>query len=144
MVESDDEDEYGYSTGDRGRHSLLMKLGNKEQQQQQLKDKRMLPVSEEEAEVLRKLGYSIVSDDENKVLGANMIPPWQAGDTTQQEDDEALPTPSSMKIKFLTKFDIVELDANGRVIDRGDENFSPSLNWDGRKAGFEFKLGIED
>ena len=129
-----DEDDYGY-TGDRGRHSLVMKQGK---DQKQLKDKRMLPLSEQEAEVLRKLGYSIVSDDESKVIGANMIPPWQSSSDTQNQADEA---PPRMRIKFRTNFDMAQLDVMGRVIDQGDENFTPSRSWIGRKAGFEFKLG---
>jgi hypothetical protein len=48
---------------------------------------------------------------------------------------------NTIKIKFREKFDIVELDSNGHVIDMGDDDFSPSKNWVGRKAGFEFKLG---
>lgn len=46
-----------------------------------------------------------------------------------------------MNIKFRTKFDLVELDAAGYVIDRGDDDFTPSKTWTGRKGGFEFKLG---
>jgi len=133
-----DEDDYDAYTTDRGRHSLLMKHANNPAER--LRDKRMLPLDEEEAEVLKKLGYSIVSDDESKVLGANLIPPWRSDrDTAEAGEDEG--PPPKMKIKFLTKFDIVQLDARGRVIDRGDENFTPSKTWTGRKAGFEFKLG---
>ena len=43
-------------------------------------------------------------------------------------------------IQFRTKFDIVELDAAGHVIDTGDNDFAPSKTWAGRKTGFEFKL----
>jgi hypothetical protein len=42
---------------------------------------------------------------------------------------------------FPREADIVELDAaNGYVIDKGDDDFCPSKQWTGRKAGFEFKL----
>jgi len=47
----------------------------------------------------------------------------------------------SLKIEFRTQFDIVDLDADGHVIDKGDEDFTRSRSWTGRKAGFEFKLG---
>lgn len=103
------------------------------------KDKRSLPLSEQETEILKNLGYSIVSDDECKILGANMVPPWRSNIVSQ----EALPKPRniSAKLHFRKNFDVVELDANGHVIDKGDEDFSPSKEWAGRKAGFEFKMG---
>jgi hypothetical protein len=44
-----------------------------------------------------------------------------------------------IKIKFRTKFDIVELDANGHAVDKGDDDFAPSKKWIGRKAGFEIQ-----
>ena len=44
-------------------------------------------------------------------------------------------------MNFTTQFDVVELDASGKVVDKGDEDFSPSLEWTGRRPGFEFKLG---
>ena len=44
-------------------------------------------------------------------------------------------------IKFAKQFDIVELDAHGHVVDKGDNDFNPSKTWAGRRAGFEFKLG---
>jgi hypothetical protein len=36
---------------------------------------------------------------------------------------------------------MVQLDVYGHVIDMGDDDFTPSKSWIGRKAGFEFKLG---
>jgi hypothetical protein len=102
----------------------------------QRKDMRSLPLAEEEADILRKAGYTIVSDadEETKVIGGNMA-------TITPQEQQELPIPAKMKIKFLTKFDIVELDPSGHVIDKGNEDFSPSETWIGRKAGFEFKLG---
>jgi len=80
---------------------------------------------------LQKAGYTVVTDDElitfppppppNKKLRTSSLPVYQ--------------------ISFSTQFDIVELDDNGNVIDKGDENFMPSERWIGRKGGFEFKLG---
>jgi hypothetical protein len=103
------------------------------------KNKRCLPPSDEDAELLRKLGYAIVSDDESKIIGTDLHPPLRV----DLDGQKALPDVpmNTIKIKFREKFDIVELDSNGHVIDMGDDDFSPSKNWVGRKAGFEFKLG---
>lgn len=97
------------------------------------RNKRFLPISDERAEMLRQLGYPIVSDEEREVLEPAM-PPWR---TTPAEDKP----PAKAEIVFREKFDIVELDAKGHVIDKGDEDFQPSKSWTGRMAGFEFKLG---
>jgi hypothetical protein len=132
-----DENAVGY-TKDEARQVILHKT-NKEDK---YKDKRSLPVSDEVAEALRKLGYNIVSDDEAVTLGTNMIPPWQHR-LPLDGDNPSLPKdffPSSMRIRFREKFDMVELDAFGHVIDKGDDDFKPSKSWIGRKAGFEFKL----
>jgi hypothetical protein len=120
-----DDDEYGY-TMDRGRHSLMVT--------QLHKDKRSLPLSEGSAEILKKLGYAAVSDDEAKVLGANMIPPWRDSNAPPER------VPSRVKFNFLEKVHMMELDAMGYVIDTGDDDFTPSKTWTGRRAGFEFKL----
>jgi hypothetical protein len=113
------------------------------------RDKRSLPVSDEVVERLRKYGYNIVSDDEAVILGANLLPPWRRRPsaavtaTTDKSSPEAVPTNSNRRIKivFREKFDLVELDAFGHVIDKGDDDFTPSKSWVGRKAGFEFKVG---
>jgi hypothetical protein len=130
------EEEAGY-TGDGARLSYFGQA-----QQHQLTDKRCLPASVEEAEVLRKLGYSIVTDDESKILGAGMLPPWHSSVEELQEAKRQREEQKQMRmrIKFRTKFDIVELDTNGYVIDQGDDDFMPSNSWKGRRAGFEFKL----
>lgn len=47
----------------------------------------------------------------------------------------------NVSIVFKTKFVVIELDADGFVVDKGDDDFSPSVNWQGRRPGFEFKLG---
>ena len=146
-VPSDDEEGMGY--GDV--KTLLMKP--KVQQApgdaiKQHKDIRSLPLSEEEVELLRNAGYNIVSDaeQETKIIGGNMRTPFRQTTTTPAggagDQNQAQTTqPNKMKIKFLTKFDIVELDASGHVIDKGDEDFTPCDKWTGRRAGFEFKLG---
>ena len=59
----------------------------------------------------------------------------------QTKSADERPPLQRVTINFRKKFDIVELDANGFVIDKGDEDFTPSRTWTGRKAGFEFKLG---
>merc|ERR1711862_621364 len=50
--------------------------------------------------------------------------------------------PNITKISFINPtFDIIELDDDGNVIDKGDDDFLPCKRWNGRKGGFEFKLG---
>ena len=102
------------------------------------KPERKLTREEREAEILRRSGLVIVSDDEATVLGGNMILPWRHGykqamaagvkkeePTDDQGGDDKgskKPKPSvrvRTTIKFKTKFDVVELDASGRVIDKG-------------------------
>lgn len=126
--------------------------------------RKKLTREEREAEILRRSGLIIVSDDEATVLGGNKILPWRRGykrpvagikkeepsdDTAEggkAEDKKPQKEPETSvrvrsAIKFKTKFDVVELDASGRVIDKGDDDFMPSLKWISRKGGFEFKLG---
>ena len=107
------------------------------------KDKRSLPVNDEVIEELRTLGYNVVSDEEATMLGANMIPPWrsEANDSESHQQQRRRPPIRSLRIKFAEKFDIVELDAIGHVIDKGDDDFFPSKTWIGRKPAMEFKLG---
>lgn len=106
------------------------------------KQERKLTRKEREAEILRKSGLVIVSDDEATVLGGNMILPWRHGykramtsvkkeePSDDKEEDSKADVKKSSKdlkssarvrtaIKFKTKFDVVELDASGRVIDKG-------------------------
>lgn len=47
-----------------------------------------------------------------------------------------------MKINFKSKFKVIKLTPEGRVVDIGDEDFRPSERWKGRVGGFEFKRGI--
>jgi poly(A) polymerase len=128
------DEEVGY-TGDGARQMVYKKV----KKNNKFKNKRCLPPSDEDAELLRKLGYAIVSDDESKIIGTDLHPPLRV----DLDGQKALPDVpmNTIKIKFREKFDIVELDSNGHVIDMGDDDFSPSKNWVGRKAGFEFKLG---
>jgi poly(A) polymerase len=118
-VPSDDED-MGY-TGDGARQSFFVLP--KAQNVRKHTDIRTLPLAEDEAEILRKAGYTVVSDadEETKVIGGNMPTPFRQ---TKKPDEE--PTLKKLKIKFRTKFDIVELDANGHLIDQGDDDFTPS------------------
>eukprot|EP00934_Nitzschia_sp_Nitz4_P008711 Nitzschia sp. Nitz4//scaffold3_size479765//468537//471038//NITZ4_000195-RA/size479765-processed-gene-1.558-mRNA-1//-1//CDS//3329551043//8701//frame0 len=130
-VPVDDED-FGY-TGEGARQAFLARP----KRQGGYKDPRSLPLAEEEAELLRKAGYNIVSDAEQEttLIGGNQPTPFR--EIANAEPPEI----GKFEIKFRTKFDIVELDANGHVIDKGDDDFMPSKGWIGRKAGFEFKLG---
>ncbi|KAL7470771.1 hypothetical protein ACHAXS_011045 [Conticribra weissflogii] len=116
---------------------------------------RKLSREELEAEMLRRAGLVIVSEDEATVIGGNRVLPWRKGHKkVKSEVKEEDASPSDMEeskppvvggtkvvIKFKTNFDVVELDANGHVIDKGDDDFMPSHKWIGRKGGFEFKLG---
>lgn len=130
-----DENAVGYK--DEARLTLQVVVQKKTKDENKWHDKRSLPVSDEVVEALHQLGYNIVSDEEATMLGANMIPPWK-----NKTEDEERPI-RSMKIKFSENFDMVELDANGHVIDRGDKDFIPSKKWIGRKPAMEFKLGGE-
>ena len=142
-----DDEDLGY-TGDGARHSFIVKSNQQSSNVEAAfvcKDIRALPMGEEEAEILRKVGYTIVSDAEadTKIVGGNMPTPFRSNEIDEDVDGEQLERREKPKvrIKFRTKFDIVELDAAGHVIDKGDDDFAPSKNWMGRKAGFEFKLG---
>ena len=130
-VDRDDEsveDEYGYMT-DRNQPTLVATRPNS--------DKRSLPPTEDELEILQKLGYSVVTDDESKLIGGNMEGPWHSATSNVDLASRI----ERVTIKFLQPFDVVELDPLGHVIDKGDEDFMPTKNWGGRKPGFEFKLG---
>mmetsp|Transcript_30566 Transcript_30566/g.64673 ORF Transcript_30566/g.64673 Transcript_30566/m.64673 type:complete len:841 (+) Transcript_30566:31-2553(+) len=144
-------------------------LGDGEEQADQgdtlenVKQERKLTRAEREEEILRRSGLVIVSDDEATLLGGNRILPWRHGykqaiagvkkeepsDEKEGDDKADIKAPKQVKslirvrtaIKFKTKFDVVELDASGRVIDKGDDDYMPSIKWIGRKGGFEFKLG---
>lgn len=137
-VPMDDEELMGY-TGDGARQNFLARPSLLQNQSaRKHKDIRTLPLAEEEADLLKKAGYTIVSDadEETKILGGNMPTPYRQTKTADER-----PPLQRVTINFRKKFDIVELDANGFVIDKGDEDFTPSRTWTGRKAGFEFKLG---
>lgn len=130
-VPADDED-LGY-TLENARQAFMAQP----KKQSRYRDIRALPLAEEEAELLRKAGYTIVSDSEteSRVIGGNQPTPFRELPHAEP------PKIGHVSIVFRSKFDIVELDANGHVIDKGDEDFKPSKTWTGRMAGFEFKLG---
>ena len=131
------EEEY---TGDY--RDSVMPLAKKEAKK--AKNKYFLPIPDEDAELLKKMGINIVSDDETQMIGSGMLPPWRhpsTNDEKKKAKGKGLVLTKKSRIIFKEKFDIVELDHNGHVIDTGDEDFSPSKKWIGRKAGFEFKLG---
>jgi poly(A) polymerase len=134
---SDDED-LGYTGGADARLTVLMKPKIQESSIiSTQKDIRALPLAEDEAEILRKAGYTVVSDadEDTKIIGGNMPAPFRSRPEGQKE------SMGKVKIVFRTKFDVVQLDANGHIIDKGDDDYAPSKRWAGRKAGFEFKLG---
>lgn len=45
------------------------------------------------------------------------------------------------KFTLKTEFPVDEFDINGRVIDKGDDDYKPSHKFKGGMVGFEFKLG---
>lgn len=122
--EVDEEEEIGIA-GDLARQMVPIKT----QEKAASLSIRSLPVPKEDAEILRKIGCPVVSDDDVKLVGVK-----------EPVKKDVKPFVSA-KITFRRKMDIVELDANGRIVDKGDEDFTPSSGWTGRKAGFEFKLG---
>ncbi len=113
----------------------------------------VMSIAEREAEILRRSGYSVVSEDETMVAGDDLVLPWRKhaasavssqSISTKKEDTDGgskKQKSTSMKIEFRTKFDVVDLDEDGFIIDKGDDNFTPSISWTGRRPGFEFKLG---
>lgn len=119
--------------------------------------RRKLNREEIEAEQLKRVGLVIVSDDEAMVIGGNRVLRWRRGSVkvkreVKKEDPGTSKAATKsvgakrrnlnpVEIKFKTKFDVVELDASGHVIDKGDDDFKPSMKWTGRVGGFEFKLG---
>ena len=150
----DEEDNLDFTgDGEEGRRSFLVsksksRLQPTNEDEKLYRDIRALPMKEEAAEVLRKAGYTVVSDAETEatIVGGNMPTPFRSkidDDEKSGGDETAKKNKKKPKasILFRTKFDIVELDAAGFVIDKGDADFAPSKTWRGRKAGFEFKLG---
>lgn len=149
VASADDEDMDFTGDGEEGRRSFVVnkskaRLPAAEAGTKVYKDIRALPMKEEEAELLRKAGYTVVSDAETEatIVGGNMPTPFRS----KVEDENGEEAASNKKkpkgsIQFRTKFDMVELDANGLIIDKGDNDFAPSKSWKGRMAGFEFKLG---
>jgi len=96
-----------------------------------------MSISEREAEILRRTGYNVVSDDEKISIGGNVVHPWRKTKDLPGEVRRS----KKVSIRFRTEFDVVELDSNGYVVDKGDDDFAPSIRWKGRRPGFEFKLG---
>ncbi len=147
---AEDEDMDFTGDGEEGRRSFVVNkskplLPPTEGGTKVYKDIRALPMKEEEAELLRKAGYTVVSDAETEatIVGGNMPTPFRSKVEKDENGEEAASNKKKPKgsILFRTKFDMVELDANGLIIDKGDNDFAPSKAWKGRMAGFEFKLG---
>ena len=152
ITAGDDEDLDFTGDGEEGRRSFVVnnaKLRSRqtEEEAKLYKDIRALPIKEEEAELLRKAGYTVVSDAEVEatIVGGNMPTPFRSKVVKDENGEEISANTHAKKLKgsiqFRTKFDMVELDANGLIVDKGDNDFTPSKSWKGRMAGFEFKLG---
>jgi hypothetical protein len=129
MPLSDDEEDTMAYLGEGARQAYVH---NRHNTSTKHTDKRSLPLEKDEEEILRKIGCPVVSDDEAKILGGGVVHPWRNPVDLNVQ---------SATIKFRRKFDVVELDANGHIIDMGDDDFEPSSSWRGRVAGFEFKRG---
>ena len=125
---SDDEDGAGYGPHDS---RIFSKSGD---------NSLVMDIAAKEAEILRKSGYTIISDDEKFSIGGNRVLPWRREIVTSEGNNKNEMV-QKVPITFRTKFDVVELDSNGYVVDKGDDDFQPSLKWTGRLPGFEFKLG---
>ena len=152
VASGDDEDLDFTGDGEEGRRSFVVNKAKlrarpTEEEVKLYKDIRALPIKEEEAELLRKAGYTVVSDAEADatIVGGNMPTPFRSKVEKDENGEEIGASTQTKKLKgsiqFRTKFDLVELDANGLIIDKGDNDFTPSKSWKGRMAGFEFKLG---
>lgn len=148
-ADADDDVDEGYGP-DGARFGAMISAGNAS---------RVMSIAERENEILRRSGYHVVSEDE--LVGGDVVVPWRRRrsaaantgtptTTLTKKDNEGsnnktTSSQSSGKIKFAvefkTKFDVVELDDDGFVIDKGDEDFTPTSSWQGRRPGFEFKLG---
>jgi poly(A) polymerase len=135
---SNEENAVGYAKDEV--RQIILPSRTKQEKTTKWIDKRSLPVPDDVLETLQKLGYNIVDDDHAQILGNNLLPPWKHPNYEYAGSTHGF-SPTKVTIRFLEKFDIVELDALGHVIDKGDDDFTPSKTWLGRKAGFEFKLG---
>jgi Poly(A) polymerase central domain/Poly(A) polymerase predicted RNA binding domain len=136
------DNDLGYYDVESARQNIVMKSADNTKIPTQ--DIRALPMQEEEAELLRKAGYTVVSDaeKETKIIGGNQPTPFRSRVNDSAEVSEEGQANATFEIKFKTKWEgLVELDIAGHVIDKGDEDFKPSKAWTGRMAGFEFKLG---
>lgn len=139
LIEEDEEpDEVGYESDENAvgyaKDEVRQVLVKKSKEDETWRDKRSLPVSDNLIKALCDHGYNIVSDEEAIQLGSNMVSSWQ----NVSEQERLL---SFVNINFTETFPIAKLDANGHVIDKGDNDFIPSKKWIGRKPAMEFKLG---
>eukprot|EP00815_Leptocylindrus_aporus_P003914 CAMPEP_0116053328 /NCGR_PEP_ID=MMETSP0322-20121206/2115_1 /TAXON_ID=163516 /ORGANISM="Leptocylindrus danicus var. apora, Strain B651" /LENGTH=794 /DNA_ID=CAMNT_0003536457 /DNA_START=7 /DNA_END=2391 /DNA_ORIENTATION=+ len=119
--------------------------------QQAAKDRMMLMTGLNEDtsnEILRKAGIDIIEDNSKLVTlgGSHASRRRRAGIIIEEGERRNIKRVRHNKgivFNLTTKFEgLIELDVNGLVVDKGDENFAPSKTWNGRKGGFEFKLGL--
>lgn len=92
-------------------------------------------ITEVEADILQRAGFHLVNDESIVSLDPSIMP------CRKHMRTRPMPVNSKISVRLLTKFDVVELDSNGFVIDKGDDDFIPCKKWAGRRGGFEFKLG---
>jgi len=92
-------------------------------------------ITEVEAEIVQRAGFHLVNDESTVLLDPSIMPIWKHKRIRLNSPN------ANISVRLLTKFDVVELDSNGFVVDKGDDDFIPSKKWVGRRGGFEFKLG---
>ena len=134
----------------------------KENQQNKADDvkskSRMDSVLQPELKALRDAGYTFISsdDEEDSSSDSDITKPEPIISFSAYNYSSILPTtkkykrsncnppsqkkyrqsPKILGICFNQKFDVVELDDAGNVIDKGDDDYMPSKKWNGRRGGF--------
>ena len=94
---------------------------------------------------LADAGFDGESADAAEVVLKIETPEWRAKRTVTPTGggEGATRKVRRIEVKMKTKFEnIVELDGDGNIVDKGDKNFVPQTKFDGRMGGFEFKMGV--
>ena len=71
-------------------------------------------------------------------------PEWRVKRAVSPDEGEAGGAKKVRRLEIImkTKFShVVELDGDGNIVDKGDDNFRPERKFKGRMGGFEFKNG---
>ena len=117
--------------GDRGQ-SFLEKYGN----------------SVEQLAKAGYLGLESVTDKDGEIYTiVGIVPEWrrEEGERKKTSENENKKKSKKKRLKLEFKAEtfagVVKYDANGRPVDRGDENYKPQMKFTGGMEGWEFKLG---